>query len=51
MLAKPLSLKDSGSHNLGLIHLRPPEAMLTRQKFIFINKHPTRGSIEHLDVN
>lgn len=41
-------LEGLRSHSLNLIHPRPPEAMLTRQK---ASKHLTRGSTEKLDVN
>lgn len=47
MLAKPLLWKDRGPHSLDLIHPRPPEAMLTRQK---ASEHPLRISM-YTDVN
>lgn len=40
-------LEGLRSHSLGLIHPRPPEAMLTGQK---ASKHKTHGSAEKLDV-
>lgn len=47
MLAKPLLWKDRGPHSLDLVHPRPPEAMLTRQK---ASEHQLRISM-YTDVN